>query len=82
MKRKKVIARPTSSRHARHYDVNLLPALELRMSTRMSAEFWSSELLLELGFARVDGIIGIPSVVIEMNRCVHIRSKVGRKTGT
>jgi hypothetical protein len=76
LKRKKVIARPTLSRHARHYGVNLLPALELRMSSRMSAEFRSSELLLELGFARVDGIIGTSSIVIAMNRCLHIRSKV------
>jgi hypothetical protein len=75
-KKEKVIARPTSSRHARHDDVNLLPALELRMSSRMSADFRWSELLLELGFAHGDGIIGTSSTVIVMNPRLHIRSKV------
>ena len=56
--------------------VNLLPALELRMSSRMSAEFRSSELPLELEFAHGGGIIGTSSAVIAMNRRLHIRSKV------
>jgi hypothetical protein len=46
------------------------------MSTRMAAEFRSSELLLELEFARDDEIIGISSAVIVMNQRLQIRSKV------
>jgi hypothetical protein len=46
------------------------------MSSRMSAEFRSSELLLEPEFAHGGGIIGTSSAVIVMNRCLYIRSKV------
>jgi hypothetical protein len=45
------------------------------MSTRMSAEFRSSELLLDLGFAQGGGRIGTSSAVIVMDRLLQIRSK-------
>jgi hypothetical protein len=53
-KRKKVVADPAPSRHSSRHGGIMLPSLELRVSTGVSTEFSSAELLAGSEFAHVD----------------------------
>jgi hypothetical protein len=57
----------------------MLPSLELRVSSDVSTEFSSAELLTGPGFARVDSIFRTASDVTLMSRPLLVLSKVTDK---